>query len=216
MREEMATHGPGCERCIRLVAEYSEVAGWLTTLAEPMPMSAGAGIRLSQRIAGPEPVEPVEAEGHRVAPIAREARRSRSAASRRRAAAVAVAASLVAAGVIGYRIAPHPGGVRVAAFAAPPGQSLAVAYEPGGRRGVIIGSNVPAPPSGRVYELWFRPRSGAPMRPAGTFLPMHGRLRATVTLGPSFTALAVSVEPRGGSPQPTSEPVFVTTVSRTG
>src|SRR5205823_71869 len=46
MLEEMAAHGPGCAACARLLADYAQVAAKLSTLVEPMPVSAGAERRL--------------------------------------------------------------------------------------------------------------------------------------------------------------------------
>ena len=74
---------------------------------------------------------------------------------------------------------------------------------------LVIGSNVTEPPDGKVYELWFLPEGGARMEPAGTFAPRRGSVHASVQLGKSFTALAVSVEPRGGSEQPTTAPLYL-------
>ena len=70
-----------------------------------------------------------------------------------------------------------------------------------------------SPPAGRVYELWGLPR-GAPPRalgviPAGAVAKLPTR-SAAVPLLTSFLALAVSVEPPGGSPTgaPTGPVVF--------
>jgi anti-sigma-K factor RskA len=64
-----------------------------------------------------------------------------------------------------------------------------------------------AAPSGKTYETWIIPAGGSP-RPAGLF---HGgrdttlRLRGTV---PKNAVVAVTVEPAGGSKQPTRQPFF--------
>jgi anti-sigma-K factor RskA len=198
MLHEMASHGPECPECGRLVADYGDVAGQIALLAAPVALSQGASERLLDR-AGVE-----DASGRSRTPRAR--------AGRRWIAAVAVAASLVAAGVIGYEVAPRPAGVQVVAFRAGAGRSLAVAYQPGTDHGVLIGSNLTAPPPGKVYELWFLPAGSSQMRPAGTFGARGGDVRMPVALGSSFTALAVSVEPSGGSRHPTTRPVFSTNV----
>jgi anti-sigma-K factor RskA len=47
------------------------------------------------------------------------------------------------------------------------------------------------------------------MHAAGTFRPTTaGSVRAPATVGAPITAMAVSVEPAGGSPQPTTKPVY--------
>ncbi|MFE5554745.1 anti-sigma factor domain-containing protein [Streptomyces sp. NPDC056544] len=72
---------------------------------------------------------------------------------------------------------------------------------------VFAASGLPAPPSGKVYQLWYD-GGGGKMRSAGL---MDDGAPATATLldGPVNTAsgMGVTVEPAGGSPQPTSAPV---------
>jgi len=202
MLDEMAEHGSGCADCARLTAEYREVATRVALLAEPVALSAGASDRLLELATAEREPAAGTSSVRRRAP-------SRVGAGGRWIAAVAVAASLAAAGVVGYSVAPRPGAPHVVSFAAPAGQSLAVAYQPGSDRGLVIGSNVMAPAVGKVYELWFLPTGSARMEPAGTFAPTNGTVRASVRLGKSFTTLAVSVDPRGGSRQPTSAPVYL-------
>jgi anti-sigma-K factor RskA len=62
-------------------------------------------------------------------------------------------------------------------------------------------------PRGKTYEAWVIPAGQAP-RPAGLF-PGGGssslRLRGTV---PPNAVVAVTREPAGGSPAPTTQPIF--------
>jgi anti-sigma-K factor RskA len=61
-----------------------------------------------------------------------------------------------------------------------------------------------APPDGRVHQLWLM-RPGAQPRSLGLF---EGDTPLVATdLGTSATSLAVTVEPGGGSPQPTTQPI---------
>ncbi|MER8224896.1 anti-sigma factor [Streptomyces sp. NPDC094143] len=61
-----------------------------------------------------------------------------------------------------------------------------------------------APPGGRVHQLWLM-RPGAQPRSLGLF---QGDTPLVATgLGTSATSLAVTVEPAGGSPQPTTLPI---------
>ena len=62
-------------------------------------------------------------------------------------------------------------------------------------------------PAGKVYELWYINDSGA--RPAGTFtVPNDGRtwrvLDGEMVAG---DVVGVTVEPAGGSDQPTTQPI---------
>lgn len=79
------------------------------------------------------------------------------------------------------------------------------------RHGVvlIVEHMAPAPP-GKIYEMWLLPPHGKPL-PAGIFqtsaqgLGVHTYIRSL----PSVAALAVSLEPSGGRPQPTGPIVLV-------
>jgi anti-sigma-K factor RskA len=212
---ELAMHGPDCAQCRALVAEYREVAGRLAFALDPAPLSAGAEDRLLEaaREARPRSAPGGVGSRGRLASV-RPGRRSGSEGSARRwVATAAVAAGLaVLGGFAGFRLAPKSGDLRAVAFAPQGGQQLAVIYEPGASHAFVVGANLPAPPAGKTYELWYQPATGAPMRPAGTFEPTDGRVVARADVGTEFVALAVSVEPDGGSPHPTTDPVFVATV----
>jgi anti-sigma-K factor RskA len=73
-------------------------------------------------------------------------------------------------------------------------------------RAVLVTHNMPAAPSGRVYELWLQTPAGK-MVPAGT-MDKPGTepvvLRGDAT---NATAVGITVEPKGGSESPTSEPI---------
>jgi anti-sigma-K factor RskA len=69
--------------------------------------------------------------------------------------------------------------------------------------------------AGRVYQLWFIPRAGAPI-PSVTFtVDADGTALLTnisVPDGQELAAAAVTDEPTGGSPQPTTTPFLVGTL----
>jgi len=66
-----------------------------------------------------------------------------------------------------------------------------------------------SPPSGKVYELWVIDRAGK-AEPAGVFLPESdgGKTLVVARALTSSDKLAVTVEPLGGSLQPTSTPII--------
>ncbi len=71
---------------------------------------------------------------------------------------------------------------------------------------------LPAPPPGKVYQAWTLPKGSKKMAPSLTFRPSAGGV-TVIRLPESaerVTAVAVSVEPEGGSKQPTSTPIAVT------
>lgn len=73
---------------------------------------------------------------------------------------------------------------------------------------LVAGSNVPAPPETRTFQLWLVPKSGSPIS-AGLFQPDEaGKVLAVSLLEKQvaeITTLAISEEPAGGLPQPTKD-----------
>lgn len=80
---------------------------------------------------------------------------------------------------------------------------------------LYIAMNVPAPPNGKVYQAWTLPRGSKTMAPSVTFTTARGRALVHLPVDADrIVAVAVSVEPSGGSRQPTSVPVFVQKLAR--
>jgi len=78
------------------------------------------------------------------------------------------------------------------------------------RMGVLlIASNLPALPAGKIYEMWVIPKGGAP-RPAGLFQsgPQGTAMHILSDAVDSNVTLAVTIEPESGSPAPTSNVLF--------
>lgn len=71
--------------------------------------------------------------------------------------------------------------------------------------------DMPQPPKGKVYQAWSLPKGSKTMVPAQTFVPdAQGVAVIALPVDASATAaVAVSVEPEGGSKQPTTKPVVV-------
>jgi anti-sigma-K factor RskA len=197
-----AEHGPECPDCRRLENEYSEVAARLASVVEPIPLSRGAEDALIQATQAPPALRKEPAPRRlRVIPGGRRAQRL--------VAAVAVAATLaVLGGLAGYSIAPKPAPLATVSYRSGD-QQLVIVYAKGQTQALAIGSNLPTPQGGRVYELWYQPSAGADMRPAGIFVPRNGTVVAPVNVGTSFVALAMTIEPPGGSLKPTTKPIFV-------
>ncbi|TCJ19394.1 anti-sigma factor [Rubrobacter taiwanensis] len=73
---------------------------------------------------------------------------------------------------------------------------------------VLMARNIPELPEDRTYEIWVI-RDGEPV-PSGLFEVHNGRAAAPVTTPIEGAELvAVTEEPAGGSPAPTSDPVYV-------
>jgi anti-sigma-K factor RskA len=84
--------------------------------------------------------------------------------------------------------------------------------EVGDGRAVLVAENLPATPEGEVYETWLM--HGDVPEPAGLFEPGDGGDAAAPIEGSidKADAVAVTVEPSGGSPAPTSDVLLTTTL----
>ncbi|MYX96121.1 anti-sigma factor, partial [Streptomyces sp. SID486] len=102
---------------------------------------------------------------------------------------------------------------RAAAGGGGDGRGIGVIASASAREAVVTLSGYGRPPGGRVHQLWL-------MRPRA--LPRSLGLLAGDTplvakgLDPSSTSLAVTVEPDGGSAQPTSQPIVQLTLKSVG
>lgn len=80
------------------------------------------------------------------------------------------------------------------------------------KRGVLLlASNLPPAPSGKAYEMWVIPKKGIPA-PAGLFQSAADGTALYIHSGPvdvaATGAVAVTLEPAAGVPQPTSTPII--------
>ena len=76
---------------------------------------------------------------------------------------------------------------------------------------VFVGSQLPSLRNEQTFELWLIPKTGAP-EPAGLFRPNADgnvvSLRTTPIDTAQIQAVAVTVEPQGGSSAPTTKPIL--------
>lgn len=81
---------------------------------------------------------------------------------------------------------------------------------------LLIASRLPALRAGQTYQMWVIPKGQAP-RPAGLFRPDAAGGAVHLQTGPvetgSVQALAITVEPEGGSSAPTTTPFLVSPVA---
>ncbi|MFH9726030.1 anti-sigma factor domain-containing protein [Streptomyces sp. NPDC017254] len=93
------------------------------------------------------------------------------------------------------------------------GTNAAVVVSRQQARAAFTARDLPGLPSDKVYELWYAAEAGD-LRPAG-LLDTAGNRAARVLEGPLGDAVAVgiTVEPAGGSGQPTTEPLGIIPIS---
>jgi anti-sigma-K factor RskA len=80
-----------------------------------------------------------------------------------------------------------------------------------GQRLYIAMHDMPMPPHGKVYQAWTLAKGAKHVAPSKTFMPNSTGM-TVVPLPEAATtlaAVAVSIEPEGGSEQPTSKPIAV-------
>jgi hypothetical protein len=81
------------------------------------------------------------------------------------------------------------------------------------RRGVLlVASNLPPAPLGRIYEMWMLPKAGKPV-PAGLFQSLEDGSAMHIRSGAvdlaATGAVAVTLEAERGADQPTTQPLIV-------
>jgi anti-sigma-K factor RskA len=191
-------------------------------------------------LAAPSVEPPPELKARLMAVVEREARERRAAEERRSGAPAprrarrarpswlalpALRPGLAAAGAAAVLVA----GVAVGVLAngggqpAPVARTQAIAFDrtkAPGARGVLVRAsdgaatlrlrNMPAPPHGRVYEVWVKRPGGKP-QPDALFTVNHDGRGAVALLDrlQGTRTLMVTDEPAGGSTVPSSPPVFV-------
>ncbi|GAA4842821.1 anti-sigma factor [Luteimicrobium xylanilyticum] len=150
--------------------------------------------------------------------------------TRRRWTVVGIAAAAVVAIAIPTGVAVHEAGERsrleeqsrtVAAMLADPQATLVTGtISTGGEASVLVsggralftGSGMPSAGQGKDYQLW-RSSDGKTMLSVGIVHASADGSAAVLFDAPDDTVFAVTVEPAGGSKQPTSQPVVALTTS---
>ncbi|MEU2179610.1 anti-sigma factor [Streptomyces thermolilacinus] len=219
-RAEFENHLRNCPSCAQEVRELTATAARLGAAVAAVPPREMRA-RVLDRIATVRQVPPhVPSDGtHARAP------RRWTAARLALAACVAACAVLGGVAVQQYqearraeaeaRAAQRQAAELARVLAAPDARTVAGALGGGARatvvvsrgedRAVFLAAGLPELPDSRTYQLWFA-RDGE-MRPAG-LVRGDGAVVMDGAVG-GATGMGVTVEPAGGSPQPTTEPLAV-------
>ncbi len=90
-------------------------------------------------------------------------------------------------------------------------QTISALASSSNHRIYVLAHGLPPLPSGKVYQMWTLARGATKVAPSVTFVPdKTGNALVTVPADPATTAeTAISVEPAGGSKQPTTKPIAV-------
>jgi anti-sigma-K factor RskA len=200
LERELAVHGD-CQECRRLEAAHLEVAAALAASLDPRPVDPAIADRIVA--AGREAALPATPR----TPDDLAARRDRRLARWQAAFGAAAAVALVLAVVLMTRSDDRlPRLSSVVGFDGGAGQ-LAAAYDPGSSGLVLVGTGIPDPGPGSVYELWLF-HGDAPVR-AACLRPTDGSLAAFVDADVAGVGLmAVTVEDPSCPEAPTTDPIY--------
>jgi len=211
-----------CARHAEQAAELRSTAEQLADSVEPIEPPPALRARLLEAVAR-EPQERRSATISELAPAARagEARRVPRGGWFTPNAWTAIAATLaIIAAVVGvwaYNAQDDAAGdlataaTDVRGLVDADGQRVGtVVYFGGEDRAAVFIDNLPDAGQGRAYQMWSI-EGGEPVSLAVMDEGTHGRQVSVVNVDPvQSDALAITIEPAGGSEQPTSEPVFIT------
>ena len=241
-RRRFEKHLKGCARCAAEVRELSEDAvrlAWST--AAPAPAAMRDRVLAAVRTTPQESSRSWEQQGHTpqlpphvwgVQPPPARSRKSRPRSLFVPLATATAAAALAVAGLFAVQAnqardkldAERAQSREIAHVLAAPdarattgrdaqGRSIGVIASASEGQAVVTLSGYGAPPSGRVRQLWLM-RPGAQPRSLGLFAADTPLVASGLTK--SSTSLAVTVEPDGGSAQPTTQPIVQLTLKSVG
>lgn len=86
------------------------------------------------------------------------------------------------------------------------GSKATVFHSPKQGRAVLVTDNMAAPPKGKAFELWLQDDAGA-MVPAGLMKKPGDNKVLLKGNAAKATGVGITVEPEGGSEEPTTEPI---------
>ncbi|MDI6910768.1 anti-sigma factor [Nocardioides sp.] len=211
-RAAFERHLAECAECRAEVASLREAA---STLAETTATEPPAGLR-DRVLAGIATTRPLPPEAP--APTHVDSRRPRRRLNLLVAAAAAVL--VVGAGTVfwqqPWQESSQTQSPVAAVLSAADARSTSLDFEGGARAtlvhsdsvggAVLVTEKMPPPPPGKVYQLWLQ-QPGEGMVSAG-LMPVEADQRVLLT-GDAATATAagITVEPEGGSSEPTSDPI---------
>jgi anti-sigma-K factor RskA len=215
-RAAFEEHLAGCPACRAEVDQLLPAAQALPISVDPVAPPPALKARIMAEVereasllaaAGPEADRPA-------APQRRRRRRSLRVP---RLVPAAVAAALlvvgVAIGVGATQLDDEPERTIAAQVSGAPGATVSV--ELNGEEGRLMARGLPAPPSGRVYQVWLKRDGHAPEPTAALFMPSRDGAATASVPGTmeGIDQVMVTDEPDGGSPQPTGDLLAVADLS---
>ncbi len=232
--DAMRVHLASCAEHAAKGAELRAAASGLYALAEPVAAPPALRSRILASIAETPQERPGSAASvAAAAPVRFEGRRDRAprarlqwAPSRSMFGALAAAVIVLVGGLIAWNVVLmnrlDRGDAERFARSAPavhrlevrgPSGTGAVVYFGDEKRAVVVLDGVEALDSNMTYQMWTLGAGGEPTSAGLLATDAGGRARSVVDIdAAAVSGFAVTIEPAGGSPAPTSDPVFVTEI----
>lgn len=205
--EAFRRHLSECSSCREEVAAFTQVADVLPAATPQYAVPRGLRRRVMQEVRA-TPRAGAQAS------LVPAPRAPWLAALRPRALLAGGLAVAVVAVVVAVVLASGGAGSRVVQ-ASVAGSSASAEVQISGGRGELVVHNLPQPPAGRIYEVWFERGHGKPA-PTNTLFSVTSAGAGNVGLPGNLhgvSAVLVTQEPAGGSLVPTSSPVIVAQLS---
>ena len=208
LERERASHGD-CAECRAIEAGFAEAAGSLAATLTPLPVDDGMADLILDRARRASPPAPAPANPRTNSPNA--ARATRGSCMGLAAAAVVAVLAIVAANAISPAVTGIEAATpsqRIVRFEGAVDGTLAMAYTPGEAGAVFVGSGLPDPGDGRVYEIWMIDEGEAVS--GGCVVPADGvvALRVDANIGTTDT-MAVTAESADCPAAPTTDPLLL-------
>jgi anti-sigma-K factor RskA len=211
--ESFREHLLGCVECAAEVATLQPAADSLAIGVARMQAPEDLRARLMAVVGGE--AELLHAAGHEADLPPRRSESWRA----RLAPALGAVAALAAGLAIGALAIGGPTNTvtrtqTIEAAVVAPGHHATAVLRKAGSHVVLIVTGMPAPPPGRIYEVWLERGTQAPEPTDVLFSVTHsggGSVGVPDTLE-GVSKVLVTAEPLGGSPKPTREPVIVASI----
>jgi anti-sigma-K factor RskA len=210
--EEFEGHLAGCERC-RDEAASLQAAVDVLPVAVP-PVSPPTELKSRVMSVVESEAELLQAAGSEADRPARRRRRGLRGLFPRPVITAAAAAAALAVGVVaGVAIVGDDGGGGQRTLAARVTDPLAATTARAslvvdGSRAKLVVRGMPAPESGRVYQVWLKRGDRVPVPAGATFMLRSGDVAIPRAVRDGDQVMVTS-EPEGGSPVPTRQPIVV-------
>jgi anti-sigma-K factor RskA len=192
-RREYERHLATCERCRDELGSLSRAATALAFATEAPPPPARLRARILEAATAERPLAPV-------IPLRRRRPFQLAVAAAAVAACTAIGLGVWASSLLNDRNA-NRAALQLVDLS---GHHGTLIVSPNGSAALAL-AGVGAAPSGKTYEIWVI--HDAPPKPAGLFGGGEAAVRVTRKV-PRGATVAVTLEPSGGSKQPTSKPLF--------